>query len=46
MNNLFNIIRIVLIEPSHSGNVGSTARNNLLNMNNVKVITKGIDNEA
>ncbi|MDE4947276.1 RNA methyltransferase, partial [Francisella tularensis subsp. holarctica] len=25
MNNLFNNRRIVLVEPSHSGNVGSTA---------------------
>lgn len=31
MNNLFNNIRIILVEPSHSGNVGSTARA-MLNM--------------
>lgn len=31
MTNLFDNIRIVLVEPSHSGNVGSIARA-MLNM--------------
>lgn len=49
MNNLFNNIRIVLIEPSHSGNVGSTARAMLnMGLTNLWLVNpkKDIDNEA
>ncbi|AIT09059.1 rRNA methyltransferase [Candidatus Francisella endociliophora] len=47
--NLFNNIRIVLIEPSHSGNIGSTARAMLnMNLTNLWLVNprKGIDDEA
>lgn len=49
MNNLFNNIRIVLVEPSHSGNVGSTARAMLnMGLTNLWLVNpkKGIDDEA
>ncbi|MBK2240568.1 RNA methyltransferase, partial [Francisella tularensis] len=49
MNNLFNNIRIVLVEPSHSGNVGSTARAMLnMGLTNLWLVNpkKGIDYEA
>ncbi|AJI46335.1 RNA methyltransferase [Francisella philomiragia] len=49
MNNLFDNIRIVLVEPSHSGNVGSTARAMLnMGLTNLWLVNpkKGIDDEA
>jgi len=47
--NLFDNIRIVLVEPSHSGNVGSTARAMLnMGLTNLYLVNpkKGIDDEA
>ncbi|WP_150465874.1 RNA methyltransferase [Francisella sp. SYW-2] len=49
MTNLSNNIRIVLVEPSHSGNVGSTARAMLnMGLTNLWLVNpkKGIDDEA
>lgn len=48
-NNIFKNIRIVLVEPSHSGNVGSTARAMLnMGLTNLWLVNpkKGIDDEA
>lgn len=48
-NNIFDNIRIVLVEPSHSGNIGSTARAMLnMNLRNLWLVNpkKGIDDEA
>lgn len=47
--NLFKNIRIVLVEPSHSGNIGSTARAMLnMGLTNLCLVNpkKGIDDEA
>lgn len=49
MNNLLDNIRIVLVEPSHNGNIGSTARAMLnMGLTNLWLVNpkKQIDNEA